>query len=63
MSVPITTAEGGLRARLGEPGTEVKYVLGFTTATGKVLALHRTASETRLWFVPPAPPKIDGVKR
>lgn len=61
MSVPITTAEGVLRARLGEPEKEVKYVLGFTTATGKVLALHRTASETRLWFAPPAPPKIDGV--
>lgn len=61
MSVPITTAEGVLRARLGEPGKEVKYVLGFTTAKGKVLALHRTASETRLWFMPPAPPKIDGV--
>ena len=61
MSVPIPTAESILRARLGEPGKEVKYVLGFTTATGKVLALHRTASETRLWFLPPAPPKIDGV--
>lgn len=61
MSVPTTTAERTLRARLGEPGKEVKYVLGFTTATGKVLALHRMASETRLWFLPPAPPKIDGV--
>ncbi|NEI73379.1 hypothetical protein GR212_27885 [Rhizobium lusitanum] len=61
MSVQIPTAERILRTRLGEPGKEVTYVLGFTTATGKVLALHRTASETRLWFLPPAPPKIDGV--
>lgn len=37
MSVPITTAEGVLRARLGEPGKEAKYVLGFTTPTAIVL--------------------------
>lgn len=37
MIVPITTAEIILRARFGEPEKEVKYVVSFTTVTGRGL--------------------------
>ena len=37
-------------------------VIGFRTPTGKVLAIHRTVTETMVWFQPPAPPTIDGVE-
>ncbi|MDP2780898.1 hypothetical protein [Devosia sp.] len=63
MSVPIATAEQVLRARFGAPVKEqTDYVIGFRTADGRVLALHRDASETRLWFLPPAPQGIEGVR-
>lgn len=31
------------------------------TLSGKVLAIHREANETRIWFQPPGPPHLDGV--
>lgn len=37
-------------------------MVGFLTPTGKVLAIHREANETRIWFLPAAPPKLDGVR-
>jgi len=61
MSVPIATAEQTLRRRLGEPLKDVKYVLGFKTSSGRLVAIHRIANETRLWFSPPAPPPMQGV--
>ncbi|CUU21598.1 hypothetical protein ABIB94_005387 [Bradyrhizobium sp. JR7.2] len=63
--MPLVTAdaEATLRSRLGKPAKPpTDYVIGFSTPTGKVLALHREASETRIWFEPPAPPKLDGVR-
>lgn len=62
MTLPIATAEKILRRRLGESVKEVKYVIGFKTSAGRVLALHRTLSETCIWFLPPAPTPIEGVK-
>ncbi|MEH2491361.1 hypothetical protein [Bradyrhizobium sp. AZCC 2230] len=63
MPLAIADAEATLRARLGEPSKPpTDYVIGFLTPTGKVLALHREANETRIWFQPPAPPKLDGVR-
>ena len=63
MTLAIADAEAILRLRLGEsakPPTD--YVVGFKTASGKVLAIHREATETRIWFQPPAPPNFDGVR-
>ncbi|WP_197283305.1 hypothetical protein [Agrobacterium sp. SUL3] len=37
-------------------------MIGFKTTEGRVLALHRTLAETTLWFEPPAPPEMDGVR-
>ena len=63
MTLPIRDAEGILRSRLGEPvKTSTNYVTGFATRTGRVLAIDRVASETRIWFQPPAPPSLDGVR-
>ncbi|MEH2679200.1 hypothetical protein GFM11_17980 [Rhizobium leguminosarum bv. viciae] len=63
MSVPVGTAEQILRRRYGEPvKAETDYVIGFRTSSGRVLALHRAASETRLWFLPPAPVDMEGVR-
>jgi hypothetical protein len=72
MSLNPTAAEGLLRARLGEPinpvptgqreGEDNDKVLGFATASGRVLALNRKiGSETHIWFEPPESPVIDGV--
>lgn len=38
-----------------------KYVGGFRTAKGRLLAIHRTNLNTYIWFRPPAPPQLDGV--
>ncbi|CAN7290208.1 hypothetical protein [Pararhizobium sp. LjRoot238] len=63
MSVPIATAEQNLRTRFGAPAkTPTEYVIGFKTPRGRVLALHRTLAELTLWFEPPAPPEMDGVR-
>lgn len=63
MTLPVTTAEGVLRGRFGEPvKPPTRYVIGFRTASGRVLALALDATETRLWFQPPSSPEIDGVK-
>ncbi|AJD41691.1 hypothetical protein C9413_32190 [Rhizobium sp. SEMIA 4085] len=63
MSVPTTTAEQILLARFGAPTkTPTEYVIGFKTPLGRVLALHRTLAELTLWFEPPAPPEMDGVR-
>src|SRR5689334_22065546 len=63
MTLAIAEAESILRARLGEPAkTPTNYVVGFLTPSGKPLAIHREASETRIWFEPPAPPKLDGLR-
>jgi len=62
MSLPIAVAEQILRGRFGEPTKPpTQYVIGFRNAVGRVLALHREAGETRLWFQPPAPPALEGV--
>ena len=62
MTLKPADAERLLSARLGEPAkAPTDYVIGFRTRTGKVLAMHRQASETRLWFQPPTPPAMDGV--
>lgn len=62
MTLAIADAEAILRSRLGEPAKPpTDYVVGFTTPSGKVLAIHREATETRIWFEPPAPPNLDGV--
>jgi hypothetical protein len=62
MTLAIADAEAILRSRLGEPAKPpTDYVVGFTTPSGKVLAIHREAAETRIWFQPPAPPNLDGV--
>ncbi|MFQ0812710.1 hypothetical protein AVM02_00760 [Brucella anthropi] len=63
MTLAIAEAEAILSLRLGEPvKPPTNYIAGFRTPSGKVLAVHREANETRLWFQPPAPPKIDGVR-
>lgn len=63
MTLKVIDAEQMLIARLGEPAkAPTDYIIGFRTRTGKVLAMHRQASETRIWFQPPAPPYLDGVK-
>ena len=63
MTLAIADAEAILRSRLGDPAKlPTDYVVGFTTPSGKVLAIHREATETRIWFQPPAPPKFDGVR-
>jgi hypothetical protein len=62
MSLPIARAEQILRGRFGEPAkAPTQYVIGFKTSVGRVLALHRDASETRIWFQPPGPPPLEGV--
>lgn len=62
MTLAIADAEAILRIRLGVPAKPpTDYVIGFSTQSGKILALHREANETRIWFQPPAPPKLDGV--
>ena len=63
MTLKVIDAERLLIARFGEPAkAPTDYIIGFTTRSGKVLAMHRQASETRIWFQPPAPPPLDGVK-
>jgi hypothetical protein len=63
MTLAIPDAEAILRSRLGEPAkSPTDYVVGFTTPSGKVLAIHREASQTRVWFQPPEPPKLEGVR-
>jgi hypothetical protein len=63
MTLAIADAEAILRSRLGEPAKPpTDYVVGFTTPSGKVLAIHREPTETRIWFQPPAPPNLDGVR-
>jgi hypothetical protein len=62
MTLAIADAEAILRSRLGEPAKPpTDYVVGFTTPSGKVLAIHREASETRVWFQAPRPPNLAGV--
>ncbi|WP_279356194.1 hypothetical protein [Methylobacterium indicum] len=63
MTLPIAAAEAILRSRFGEPAKPpTDYVVGFATPNGKVLAIHREAAETRIWFQPPAPPELAGVR-
>jgi hypothetical protein len=62
MSLPIAAAERILRERFGEPAKPpTQYVIGFKTPLGRVLALHRDANETRIWFQPPAPALVYGI--
>lgn len=63
MTLPVLAAKAILRQRLGAPVKEVKYVVGFRTATGRVLALHPEQQETRLWYQPPEAPSLPGVRR
>jgi hypothetical protein len=63
--VTLTAAEAEtiLRDRLGEPAKQpTDYVIGFRMPTGKVLAIHRQANEARVWFQPPRPPSLQGVR-
>lgn len=63
MTLPTAAAEAILRGRLGEPvKPSTDYVAGFATLSGKVLAIHREAAETRIWFQPPAPPELAGIR-
>lgn len=62
MTLPISTAKAILRQRLGIPVKDVKYVYGFKTPTGRVLALHADQKEARLWYQPPEAPKLNGVR-
>jgi hypothetical protein len=63
MTLAIADAEAILHSRLGEPAKPpTDYVVGFTTPSGRVLAIHREASETRVWFQAPRPPNLDGVR-
>ncbi|QCO54452.1 hypothetical protein EOK75_00615 [Pseudorhodobacter turbinis] len=62
MTLKPVEAERLLSNRFGDPAkAPTDYVIGFRTRTGKVLAMHRQASETRIWFQPPTPPEMDGV--
>src|SRR5688572_18110317 len=62
MVLNVSQAEAILRSKFGEPAKPpTDYVVGFKTPAGKVLAIHREVAETRIWFQPPAPPKLDGV--
>ena len=63
MTLPIPTAKAILRQRLGTPVKDVKYVYGFRTANGRILALHPEQKETRLWHQPPEAPSLPGVRR
>ncbi|MGE9271086.1 MAG: hypothetical protein ACQKBU_09820 [Verrucomicrobiales bacterium] len=62
MTITPTVAERLLIARYGDPAKPASdYVIGFRNPAGRVLAIHRTIQDTRIWFQPPAPPPIDGV--
>lgn len=62
MTLAVAEAETILRARLGEPAkAPTQYVIGFSTPSGRVLAIERRLADTRIWFQPPAPPALDGV--
>jgi len=62
MTLSPKDAERALRARYGEPAKDpTDYVIGFRTPVGRVLAIHRKSQQTRIWFQPPEPPKMDGV--
>ncbi len=63
MSLSVSQAERLLLKRYNTPAkAPTNYVIGFRTPAGKVLAMHRTTSETLIWFQPPAPPQIDDVE-
>lgn len=63
MALNVSQAEKILRSKFGEPAKPpTDYVVGFKTPEGKVLAIHREPAETRIWFQPPAPPTLDGVR-
>lgn len=62
MTPPPSDAEQFLSTRYGEPAKEATdYVVRFQTLKGHVLAIHRTAQETRIWFQPPAPTTMAGI--
>ena len=62
MTLSPNDAKKALLTRYGEPAKEpTDYIIGFRTPVGRVLAIHRTSQETRIWFQPPAPPQLDGV--
>lgn len=62
MTLPPSDAEQFLFTRYGEPvKAATDYVVGFQTPNGRVLAIHRTAQETRIWFQPPVPPTMAGI--
>lgn len=45
----VAQAEAILRSKFGEPAKPpTDYVIGFKTLSGKVLAIHREATETRI---------------
>jgi hypothetical protein len=63
MTLAIADVEAILWSHLGEPAKPpTDYVVGFATPSGKLLAIDRVASETRVWFQPPEPPNLDGVR-
>lgn len=63
MALNVSQAEAILRSKFGEPAKPpTDYVIGFKTPSGRILAIHREAAETRIWFQPPAPPSLDGVR-
>jgi len=73
MSLKPATAERVLHTRLGAPinpvphgersGQDNDKVLGFAVPDGRVLALDRKIDgKTHIWFQPPEPPELDGVR-
>ena len=62
MTLTPSDAEQFLLTRYGEPAkSPTDYVIGFQNPTDRILAIHRTTQETRIWFQPPAPPTMEGV--
>ena len=62
MTIKPADAERLLLARYDGPAKSASdYVIGFRNPVGRVLAIHRTIQDTRIWFQPPAPPPLDGV--
>jgi len=62
MTLPIAAATDILHAKFGAPvKAATQYVVGFQTSNGKLLALDRQPTESRIWFQAPAPPPLAGV--
>lgn len=62
MTLSPKDAERVLLARYGEPAKPATdKVVGFRAGMGRMIAIDTRAKETRVWFQPPEPPKMDGI--